>query len=663
MKINITFKIIAIIYFAFCLSAYAQDKKSLTMRDQLEFDIPSSPVISPDASRILFTERKADLHSSKWITQIYLLDVKTKSYSQFTKSGVSCTDPQFSPDGKWVTYISKQPYLDMQTGIIENDHAQLWAAPLSGGEGLNWTLLPAGIEEYAWSKDSKMIAILSDEFNAKADSIKDELDKEKIDGEVFPRKNPNKVLEILNVETGKIAQSFILDAGAEDISFNNAGDKIIYQTNYTGDYDDAQKYDIYSIDLKGNKTRLTSEAGPETSPVYSDDGTKIAYITQTVPDVEFAETDLSLMNADGSNKENLTLHFGLSVDSFAWENNSTILFTVNERTKTQLYEINIQTKKIKELTNGNTIISDLSFAHNGKDYAYLFQNAVTLPEIYFDGKDLTDFSKQLEDYSYGTQEVVTYKSRDGKFDIDGILFKPANFDPAKKYPLILTVHGGPYGRFTNTFDQIYGIRDFNSNGYLVFAPNPRGSSGYSDEFGQAARYDLGGGDYRDVIDGVNYIIAKGYVDTTRMGVTGGSYGGYLTNWIISQTHRFKAAVSMYGLYSLITDFSNSWQPSFEKMWLGYYYWDKPINMNNLYISRSPAFYSQNIVTPTLILHGAIDVYTDVSNSREMYQALHTRGVPVKFVIYPREGHGLRNEPNHYLDVIHKSVKWFNHYLK
>ena len=228
--------------------------------------------------------------------------------------------------------------------------------------------------------------------------------------------------------------------------------------------------------------------------------------------------------------------------------------------------------------------------------------------------------------------------------------------------MILTVHGGPYGSFKNTFIQIYGTKIWTDKGYLVFAPNPRGSSGYSDEFAQANRYDLGGGDYRDIMTGVDYIISKGFVDTTRMGVTGGSYGGYLTNWIISQNNRFKAAVSMYGLFSLFTDWSNSVQPAWEKMYLGYYYWEKPINMENQYVSRSPAFYVQNISTPTLIMHGTADIYTNISNSREMYQALHTRGVPTEFVVFPRAGHGLRNEPNQYRDVVERATNWFEKYI-
>ncbi len=198
---------------------------------------------------------------------------------------------------------------------------------------------------------------------------------------------------------------------------------------------------------------------------------------------------------------------------------------------------------------------------------------------------------------------------------------------------------------------------------MVFAPNPRGSSGYTDVFSQANRYDLGGGDYQDIMAGVDVLIKQGLADSTRMAVMGGSYGGYLTNWVISQNNRFKAAVSLYGIYSFLTDWSNSWQPAFEKMYFGYYYWEKPLDMTNLYISRSPAAYTKNIKTPTLILQGEKDVYTDISNSREMYQALRAAGTPVEFVVYPREGHGIRNEPNHYLDVLERTVSWVKKYTK
>ncbi len=660
-------KIKSIIFFialSFLTVANAQQiKKPLTADAELRMDIPSNPIISPDGNNVLFTIRKGDLNTSEWVSQVYLLNVKTKNYFQFSQNAASCTDPQYSPDGKWITFLSSRKFLNQDDSSFQIKVVQLWAAPVAGGEGLNWTYLPNDVEEYAWSDNSRKIALLSEYYNEGVELKKEELEKRKLTVTVYPHKNPDKVLYIFDVKSKKIISSFTLDPGAENISFNSKGDKIIYQTNYTGTDNDAQKFDIYTISLKGRKTQLTSAPGPETNPHYSPDGDNIAFITQTLPDVEFAETDLNIMGSNGRNKENLTKDFNLSVDDFTWRDNQTIFFTVKEGTNTQLYEIRINTGKIKKLSKGNSVISGISFSADGKSLCYLFQNSKSLPEIYVNNLKVSNFSKQLENFKYGTQEVLKYKSKDKKFEIEGILFKPENFDPHKKYPLILIVHGGPYGRFQNKFLQYYAVREFNNAGYLVFAPNPRGSSGYSDQFSQAARYDLGGNDYRDIMAGVNYIISKGYVDTAKMGVTGGSYGGYLTDWIISQSQRFKAAVSMYGIFNLITDWSNSNQPAFEIMWLGYHYWDKPINMDNLYISRSPAFYTQQIITPTLILHGEDDVSTGLANSMEMYQALHAKGVPVKLVVYPRAGHGLENEPNQYLDTIHRSVRWFTKYLK
>ena len=633
-----------------CGISVSAQNKPFTMTDQVNLESPNNALISPNGDKVLFTIRKPDIIKNMWVTQIYLLDVPSDNYYQFTTNGKSCTNPQFSPDGKLVTFLSGREYLNKESEKMESEGRQIWAAPLNGGEALNLTSIKGGVDEYCWSHNGNLIAFLSEKENDTEESQK-----------VFPKENPVKVLNLLDVNSGKIISSFDLDAGATDISFSSNDNKIIYQTNYTAEYNDDQKYDIFAIDLNGNKTQLTSEAGPETSPAYSPDGKTIAYITQTVPDIEFAETDLNIMNSDGSGKKNLTKELNLSVDNLVWKDNNTIYFTVNEGTNEQLYSVTLDNYKIEKITAGNMKVDGVSFSNKG-DLCYVSESANTLNEIFINNKPFTNFSKQLAEYNPGSQEVVSYKSRDGKFNIEGILFKPNNFDPAKKYPLILTVHGGPYGSFKNTFLQTYGTRIWTDKGYLVFAPNPRGSDGYSDAFSQANRYDLGGGDYRDIMDGVDYIISKGFVDTNKMGVTGGSYGGYLTNWIISQNNRFKAAVSMYGLFSLFTDWSNSWQPSWEKMYLGYYYWEKPIDMNNQYVSRSPAFYVQNITTPTLILHGDSDVYTNLSNSREMYQALHTRNVPVKFVVYPGEGHGLRRKPNDYINVVERATEWFEKYI-
>jgi len=305
-----------------------------------------------------------------------------------------------------------------------------------------------------------------------------------------------------------------------------------------------------------------------------------------------------------------------------------------------------------------------------KQLYYLWEDATHLPEIATLKKDkqqlLTNYSDQLKPFDTGSIQQYSWKSVDGK-TIEGLLFTPPNFDKNKKYPLILTVHGGPYGRFEQNYYQYYFPQMYTSRGYVVFAPNPRGGSGYGDAFSKAIWHKkgghMGGIDYQDIMSGVDALIQDGFVDSTRMGVVGGSYGGYMTNWIISQTNRFSAAVSMYGIFSLFTDWSNSWQPSWEKMYFGEYYWEQPINMENPFVKYSPAFYVTNIHTPVLILHGTKDKYTNLSNSQEMYQALHTLGREVKFVVYSGEHHGLSRWPNDRRDIYRRALQWFDTHLK
>lgn len=655
--------------FNYAQSKLSNEKKSFTIEERLKLENASSPVISPDGDKVLFNIRKADLINNQWNTQIYLLNTKTKMYYQFTTNGASCYSQQFSPDGKWITFLSNREYLNSMTNKFEKEKNQIWMASINGGEGINLTSDSLDIQEYTWSNNSQFIAYLTEQED-KNDSIKN-IFKFTSDEITYPKKNPYKILNILEVNNssvnGKVIKKFVLDAGATNISFSSDDNKIIYQTNYTGEYNDEQKHDIYSIDLNGKITQLTSESGPETEPIFSPNGKFIAFKTQTVPDIEFAEIDLNIMKSDIANpfqsRINLTKDFNLSVNEFLWEDDSNILFTVNEHTNLHLYRLNINTKKIEKITQGNLSINGINKSRDGKHLCYIEDDDKSLQEIVVDNVKLTSFTMQLDNYNFGSQEVVTYKSKDGKFDIEGILFKPHNFVPTKKYPLIVTIHGGPYGNFRNVFLQSYEVKILNENGYLVFAPNPRGSSGYSDEFSQSNRYELGVGDYEDITSGVDFLISKGIVDSSRMGVIGGSYGGYMTNWIISQTNRFKAAVSMYGIFSYFTDWSNSFQPAFEKMYFGYYYWERPIDFNNLYVKSSPAFYVQNIKTPTLILQGEKDPYTDISNSREMYQALNTIGIPVEFIVYPGESHGIRNEPIHYANVVERYINWFNKYLK
>lgn len=326
---------------------------------------------------------------------------------------------------------------------------------------------------------------------------------------------------------------------------------------------------------------------------------------------------------------------------------------------THIYTISINDGTIKEFLGGERVFGDI--AVSDKVLAFLVEDKTSAPDVYVlkngELKKLTDLNPQLKNFTFGEQTVIRWKSFDG-WVIEGVLVKPVNFEQGKRYPMLVAVHGGPYGRIQDILRQYYNLQVWANEGYLVFAPNFRGSSGYSNKFGIANFKDLGGGDFKDIMAGIDYIVKELKIaDENKIGIFGGSYGGYMTNWAITQTDRFKAAVSMFGIFNLITDYSNSYLPSWEPDYLGDYYW----NNLKIYLERSPFYYVKNIKTPVLIMHGDEDPNTFISNSKEMYQALKHLGKTVEFVRYPREEHGFR-EPNHRIDEFYRCLAWFNKYL-
>lgn len=642
-------------------------EKKFTLEEQFKLEFPSSISISPDGNFTAFNIRKPNFENQKWISQIYLLNNKTKEIRQLTTHPSGTGSFSFSPDGNFVYFVSTREF-ESKDGKVVKGERQLWRISIYGGEAEHFLRLPNGVSEFVFSNDGKYLALLSDE--ELSDSLKKilaERERTKNDEIVYPKENPAKEIWLYDFSKKELKKIFKGDAGISNIRFSKRSNFLLYQTNYTGEYNDEQIHDIYKLTLDGKAEKLTSFEGPEIKPETSPDEKYLSFISQTVPDIEFAETDIEIINLEDKSRLNLTKNFNLSIINYTWHPKDLIIFAlVNEGFSTPIYQIDIKNNSIKKLVTDGSVITNMQVSHSG-DLFFIYENEKLLKEIgrLTKGKIelLTDFSKQIKNYKISPPEVFSFLSYDNKFTIESMLIKPVNFDPTKKYPLILCVHGGPYSAFKKTFLQGYPMQVYANEGFVVVAPNVRGSSGYSDEFGQSNRYDLGGGDFHDAMQSVDEVIKMGFVDTTRMGVIGGSYGGYLTNWIISQTNRFATAVSMFGIFSFFTDFSNTWQPIFEKMYFGYYYWEKPIDMNHLWVNRSPAFYVQNINTPVLILQGDKDQYTNIANSQEMYQALKVLGKTVEYVVYPREGHGIRNEPQHYLNMLNRGLNWFKKYLK
>jgi dipeptidyl aminopeptidase/acylaminoacyl peptidase len=307
--------------------------------------------------------------------------------------------------------------------------------------------------------------------------------------------------------------------------------------------------------------------------------------------------------------------------------------------------------------------SDIELSVFNSAFVYVQESANALPEVFLRDDfgrvhQLTRLNAEFsETYRLPRQEVISWKSPDGT-PVEGVLTYPLDFQEDTRYPLVVQVHGGPKGRATNTLRSYSMPVVWSAEGYAVLQPNFRGSEGYGQAFAVANRRDLGGGDFQDILSGVDKCIEMGLADPDQLGIMGGSYGGYMTNWAVGHTDRFKGAVSMFGIFHLQTDYSNSELSGWDNDYLGAYYWQDP----EIYRKLSPGSYIENIKTPTLIIHGDDDDNTFISNSKELYQALRHRGVTTQFVHYPREGHGLR-EPNHKLDEMRRCLAWMDRYVR
>jgi len=650
---------LVIVFSLLCFTFAQTQQKKFTIRDMLSINVVSQMDISLDGKSVVFVLSKADFEESKYRTDLYLASVETGEVRQLTFSNEDERNPKFSPDGKFIAFISNRKS-DPQEKETKN---QIWLLPVDGGEAFKLTNAPEGVISFQWMPDGKNILYLTQETLPKPEKEKKERDKKlKFDPTVVDKEKYRKEFYIVDVKTKKERKIFTGDYGIEQFDVSPDGKFVVYNTNYTGDIDDSKKFDLWLLEVETGKSKqLTKRPGGERQPKWSPDGKYIAFVADLDPKFTYSQEELFIADPQTGEIKNLTEKFDVGIVSYEFSKSEPgkIYARTASGVYTHIYTISINDGTIKEFLGGERVFGDI--AVSDKVLAFLVEDKTSAPDVYVlkngELKKLTDLNPQLKNFTFGEQTVIRWKSFDG-WVIEGVLVKPVNFEQGKRYPMLVAVHGGPYGRIQDILRQYYNLQVWANEGYLVFAPNFRGSSGYSNKFGIANFKDLGGGDFKDIMAGIDYIVKEPKIaDENKIGIFGGSYGGYMTNWAITQTDRFKAAVSMFGIFNLITDYSNSYLPSWEPDYLGDYYW----NNLKIYLERSPFYYVKNIKTPVLIMHGDEDPNTFISNSKEMYQALKHLGKTVEFVRYPREGHGFR-EPNHRIDEFYRCLAWFNKYL-
>ncbi|HYG12079.1 MAG TPA: S9 family peptidase, partial [Pyrinomonadaceae bacterium] len=554
---------------------------------------------------------------------------------------------------------------------------QIWVIPVAGGEAERVTEEDAGVAQFRWSPDGKHLAyVVRDTPQDKAE--RDKRKKDRFDAIVVDSGFIYSHLWTINLDTKEKRRVTEGSFTVTDPQWSPDGAWIAYTMSKGGsqessfiDISDDRNTDLYVAPVAataGSKPRqLTTNPGADYAPRFSPDGKWLAYLSSDDPGSWAAKIDLVVIASDANAAaapRNLTGKYNDSVHGAPkWSPDGATLYAAGaEGVYGQLLKVPVaggaQPQAIFE-SKGAYAGVDLS--RDGRMLAFVFNDARTPNDIWVassTGKGaqrLTNFNPQIADFALVATEVVRWKAPDG-LDIEGLLVKPLGYEPGKRYPLILQIHGGPYGQFAyglNTRAQI-----FAANGYAVLLPNPRGSTGYGQKFTTANVGDWGGKDYQDLMAGVDELIKSGLADPERLGVMGGSYGGFMTFWVITQTNRFKAAIGHAGISDWYSFYGQSDIPGLMEYGFG----GVPWTAREVYEKWSPVRYADRVKTPLLITHGEQDRRVPIAQAEQYYRALRKHGVETVFVRYPRAGHGI-SEPNHQIDLVRRQLEWFDKHLK
>jgi dipeptidyl aminopeptidase/acylaminoacyl peptidase len=644
------------------LAIHAQTKRSVTPDDLFAIkDIPEVR-ISPDGSRVAYTVVSTDRAKNSYTSSIWLAPTRGGDPVELTGAGFSDSSPRWSPDGARIAFSSDR---EGRLGIWVIDVATRQMRMITPWARSNHFLSKAG-ESLCWSPDGKQIAFVAAEKGEAESTDPRVITRDQYKSRTSFSDNLHSHIFLASAEDGTVRQ---LTKGTYDehsICWNPRSDEIAFLSNHEPDPDARLNYDIFTVKVStGGISRLTNTPGVEYSPVWSPDGAFIAYTSThrniTTIDSVAEDTHVWIIGRRGGTGIEASGRLDRRCSSPQWSPDGRFLyFLAGDHGKTLIYRAAQDGSPARRVFDAFCQVSSLSI---GADLlAFTRTDDGSPSEVWLARVDsgqarrLTSINQALVDgWRLSRPETIHYESFDG-MPIEGWLIRPVDFDSGKKYPMILSIHGGPHGMYGYGFshvNQVYAAR-----GYAVLYLNPRGSSGYGQKFSDGCVNNWGGADYKDLMKGVDYAIsANAWIDRARLGVIGGSYGGFMTNWIITQTDQFKAAVSIASISNLISFYGTSLYQDLIHAEFNGFPWD---NYEVLW-KYSPIHYVKSVTTPTMFMHGEQDNDVHITQAEEMYMGLKRRNIESVFVRYPREGHGNR-EPLHRLDQMERILKWFDRHL-
>ncbi|HME08845.1 MAG TPA: S9 family peptidase [Bryobacteraceae bacterium] len=618
--------------------------------------------ISPDGRFVAYTVQETNWEDNEFVQQIWIDMLSTGERYQLTHGRKSSQTPKWSPNSSFIAFASER-----------DGKKQIYRISPTGGEAVQLTTEDIGVENFAWSPDGNTIAYTSTGPESK--TKKDRKDKygdfEIVNGDyamlhLWLLKVPAEI----PADPKQRPKPEALTSGGQfsvgDFAWAPDGKKIAFEAQRDPDLGSQDTATIYVVNV-GDKLvkKLVEGAGPNHHPVWSPDGKRVAFTTSNGEKYfYYADTRVAVVDAEGGAPRVLTKNFDEDTRLSSWGPDG-IHFGALQKTESAVYRLNPETGKTERInTAGQVSVPSASFTPDGRMLAGVISRPNQFPEIFvssatdFAPRILTSMNDQFKAFHLATREVVQWKSSDGAV-IEGILIKPADYDPARKYPLLVVIHGGPTGIDTpaRSADRYYPVELFAAKGALVLKPNYRGSAGYGEKFRALNVRNLGMGDYQDVISGVDALIAKGIVDKDRVGAMGWSQGGYISAFITTYSDRFKAVSVGAGISDWMTYYVNTDIHPFTRQYLKATPWEDP----EIYQKTSPIFYVNKAKTPTLIQHGDQDKRVPPPNAFELYQALKDRGVPVKLILYKGFGHPI-NKPKQQRAVMEHNYEWFSKYI-
>ena len=653
--------------------------RNLTIDDYFQIKRIGDPQISPDGKWVAYVVTSIILKTDKSERQIWVVPTAGGEAIPMTTKGVNSSRPRWSPDGKFLAFLSARG-----SGDKDGPKTQVWTLNRSGGEAQQLTETMQGVSSFEWSpKGDRLVLVLSDpspeELEA-AEAKEKSIEKIKpstpkpwvIDRLQFKQDNAGYLdrlrshLYVFEVAGKKLMQVTSGDYDDGDPAWSPDGRFLAFTSNRSEDPDHNFNSDIWVVaadnpDKGMTLTRLTKNAGSDDSPAWSPDGKWVAYVSQTdAKALDYATQHLAMVGAQGGVEKVLTQKLDRSASRPRFSvDGQTIFCMIDDDGQQQVVSVSVASGEVTRVISGKKSVGTYALGSDGAIAALISEPAIPGEIFWQQGGQLRKLTSTndalMAKIRLGDVEYVKFKSKDGT-EIAGFLFKPAAYIAEMKYPTLLRPHGGPVGQYEWSFS--FEAQLFAANGYAVLLPNPRGSSGYGQKFCEAIFADWGNKDYEDVIAMVDYAVAKGIADPAKLGVGGWSYGGIMTNYVITKSgDRFKAAISGASEALYVANYGHD---HYQKLWE----WELglPWEARALWEKLSPYNQVQKIVTPTLWIGGEKDWNVPIINSEQMYQSMKRLGRTTQLVVYPGEHHGI-SKPSYLKDRFERYLGWYGQYIK